>query len=109
MQSFQTEIDAMRATQQTLSRYRQDLQSHLETAAELRHSVPLSTSSIHDPVADKLHEVFAQRADEHGGVHRVLNDYLEELDAILFTIQVSIDAYDQAERDAAARYGKEAQ
>ncbi len=108
MQSFQTEIEAMRDAQRRLADYRTNLERYLGHAPVLKHSVPKSTASIHDPVADKLHEVFAHRADAHGGVHQVLDDYLRELDNIQFAIRISIDAYDQAERDAIARYGKEA-
>jgi hypothetical protein len=108
MQSFQTEIDAMRAAQRDLARYREILDRQRAKADELRTSVPKSTSSIHDPVADKLHDVFANRADPHGGVQGVLNDYLRELDKIQLTITATLDAYDAAERGAIARYGKEA-
>lgn len=107
MRNFQAEIGDLEKAQRELDRYRADLEHYRELATDLRRSVPKSTSAIHDPVADKLNEVFAHRADRDGGVRGVLDDYLRELDSVQRTIALTLDAYSRAEQQAVARYGKE--
>jgi len=106
MQSFEVEIDAMRAAQAKLARLREDLEQHRQLAANasLHDSVPRSTLPVADRVANKMHDVYLGRAGAQAGVQRVLDDYLAELTTIQNTIKVTLEAYDAREREAIAQY-----
>src|ERR1041384_892000 len=104
MDSFQVEVEAMREAYNALVQHRAALEQHRATAADLIDSVPKSTSPRKDRVADKLHEIYRDRADTNGGVQAVLDDYLEELDQIQNTIRTTLEAYAAGEREAISRY-----
>ena len=104
MSSFQVEIEAMQEAYKALVKHRETLEGHRARAAELTDSVPKSTAPRKDRVADKLHEIYRDRADSHGGVQAVLDDYLQELDQIQNTIKTTLEAYAAGEREAVSRY-----
>lgn len=104
MNSFEVEIDAMRAAYAKLVQHRAALEQHRATAATLTDSVPKSAAPRKDRVADKLHEIYRDRADTNGGVQAVLDDYLQELDQIQNTIKTTLEAYAAGEREAVSRY-----
>ena len=104
MQSFEIEIDAMHKAQARLAEYRGAMERYRDLAAGLTNSVPKSTTGVRDPVADKLHQIYFDRAHPQGGVQGVLDHYLTELERIQGIIAASLAAYSAAERDAADRY-----
>lgn len=97
MDGFELDYDAMRRAQDQLGRLREILEQQRDTAMRLPDSVPMSTAPIHDPVADKLHEVYLGRADEEGGVQALLEEYIEELDDIQLIIDSTLAAYVDAD------------
>lgn len=101
MDSFEVDYDALRTAQDDLARLRAQLADQLGAAQQLINSVPGSTAPIHDPVADKMHEVYLGRADQEGGVHGVLEEYLEELDDVQLIIDTTLRTYFDADADAA--------
>ena len=96
MSEFELDPAAMQAAFNDLDQHMRDLAAYQAVAANLYRTLP----DGHSPIAPQMRKAYKDRADFHGGVQAVLQDYLDELADIRDNISMSTASY--AELDAGA-------
>lgn len=100
MDGIVADYDLLTQYKADLLKHRDALAAHLATAAEL--SGPLADGT--SPVTGPMRKAFHQRADAQEGVQRILQDYLDELDAVTAAIQNTLDTYRGVDGFAGSRF-----
>jgi hypothetical protein len=78
----------------------------LNAAHDLFNSVPQSTASKPDPVANQMRREYRIRADSETGVRGLLEDYIDELDDMIELIDSTRRAYSAGDLNAVVQLRK---
>lgn len=99
MDGISVDPAALRQAERELAALHDDLQSHLDEAADL--TGPLGDGS--SPVTGPMRTAFHSRADNEGGVQAALRQYLGELIAVRIGILKTLATYEGVENDTVGK------
>jgi hypothetical protein len=103
MGNYEVDTAGLRRAQAELGDQLHDLRRHLNAAGDLINSVPPSTASKPDLVANKMHELYRDAADSDTGLRGVLEDYIAELEEMVALLDASVRAYESHDEEAIRR------